>query len=136
MKDEVNSILAEHYLCVMSTVAQDSLPEAAIVGYSHGENLELLIGTSCKSRKYKNLMENPHVAIVIGDETAEVQYEGAARELGGDELQHHLKTHFAKLPGTTKYLNNPNQRWLLVTPTWLRLLVHGDEDKIEEMSKF
>ena len=136
LKLQVLEVLARHKLCVIATVDEQSRPEAAIVGFSHSETLELLIGTSHKTRKYANLMRNPHSAVVIGDTIAEVQYEGAVRQLEQAELNDQLKERFQKLPGNEQYLQDPEQAWLLITPKWLRLTVHGNPNRIEEMSRF
>jgi general stress protein 26 len=136
VKEEVDAIMARHNTCVLSTVATDGKPESAIVGFSHGKNLELLVGTSHKTRKYANIKQNPNVAVVIGDKEAEIQYEGVIRELDLAEAEKFLKRHFEKLIGTEKYLNDPYQRWLAITPMWLRLTTHSDHDRIEELRQF
>ena len=136
VKDDVDAILAKHNICVLATVAADGKPESAMVGFSHGENLELLVGTSHKTRKYANIQRNSHVAVVVGDNEAEIQYEGTIRELDLTEAEKFLKKHFEKLIGAEKYLEDPNQRWLLITPTWLRLTLHNDHDRIEELRQF
>ncbi len=136
MKDDVLAFLAQHTRCVMSTVTSDGLPEAAMVGFSEAADLSLLIGTSKKSRKYQNLQNNPNVAIVIGFGTdATVQYEGVARELDADELASRLDLHLKKLPGAKDYVKQSDQVWLLVTPTWVRHLVHNPPH-LEEMKDF
>src|ERR1700757_5048617 len=87
LKDSILEFIADYSLCVISTVGQDAKPEAAIVGFSHTEQLELIIGTSNKSRKYANLLQNSHVAIVIGDEIGEVQYEGKVEILPNGDFK-------------------------------------------------
>ena len=134
LKKEVSELMASYVLCVISTVTPDAKPESAIVGYSHSENLELLIGTSDRTRKFANIQANANVAVVIGDTKAEIQYEGTATVLDEAEAGERLQSHFAQVPGSSKYRDDPSQVFLLITPTWLRLTIHGDEDKVEEMS--
>ncbi|HEY4160833.1 MAG TPA: pyridoxamine 5'-phosphate oxidase family protein [Candidatus Saccharimonadales bacterium] len=136
VKREALEVMSRHHLCVISTVDEHAKPESAIVGFSQSDKLELLVGTSVLTRKYANVQRNSHVAVVIGDETAEVQYEGTIQQLGKVELDGLLKGHFEKLPGTTKYLGDPNQAWFLITPTWLRLTVHETPNRVEEMRQF
>ena len=133
LKREVLDVMSRHWYCVLSTVDEQGKPESAIVGFSQNKELKLIVGTSSVSRKYANLRRNPHVAVVIGDERAEVQYEGAARQLDKAELDRLLEEHFEKLPGTAKYLEDPDQVWLLIAPAWLRLTVHEAPDRVEEM---
>lgn len=111
-----------HKLCVISTIHTDGGPEAAVIGFGQTEKLEVIFGTNNTSRKYQNLTQNNHVAIVIGWENGEtMQYEGVARELREDEIriveEHYLK----KSPESTKHRDNPQNRYFIVTPTWIRL---------------
>jgi len=133
VKHEALEAMSRHHLCVLSTVDGHAKPESAIVGFSHNDKFELLVGTSVLTRKYANVQRNPHVAVVIGDEAAEVQYEGTIQQLDMAELDELLKDHFEKLPGTTKYLQDPNQVWFLITPAWLRLTVHETPNRVEEL---
>ncbi|MGH7241368.1 MAG: pyridoxamine 5'-phosphate oxidase family protein [Candidatus Saccharimonadales bacterium] len=136
LKQQILEILEAHELCVLSTVTAAGLPQAAIVGFSQNANLQLLIGTSNRTRKYANLQQNQAVAVVVGGDAAEVQYEGTVRELTKQELEEHLQTHFDKLPGTAKYLEDTTQAWFLITPTWLRLTVHEDMNVVTEIKDF
>lgn len=137
MKDDVLAFLNQHNRCVLSTGGADGQPEAAMVGYSVNANLELLIGTSNKSRKYQNLQHNPKVAVVMGFGTdATVQYEGTAREVPQEEVESWLEEHLKQLPGAKDYVHKPDQVWLLVSPTWLRYLVHTPTPRLEEMREF
>lgn len=133
VKKEVSDIMAKHVLCVLSTVGPEQKPESAIVGFSHSDNLQLLIGTSSQTRKFANLQTNPHVAVVVGDEEAEVQYEGTVRILSNSEEDGRVRAHFAKVPGASKYRDDPSQVYLLITPTWLRLTMHEDPNRVEEL---
>lgn len=108
-------------LGVISTVSEDKMPHAAIVGFGQTEGLEILFGTDNSSRKYKNLRDNPHVAFVIGGETAEtIQLEGIARELNLDELDIVRQNYWQKNPHAEGHHKNPGERYFIVTPTWIR----------------
>ena len=133
LKQEVLEVVSRHTLCVISTVGEQNKPESAIVGFSCDDNLELLIGTSETTRKYRNLRSNPHVAVVIGDEQAEIQYEGTARTLDKTREDKRIQALFDEVPGASKYRDDPSQVYLLITPTWLRLTVHEDPNRVEEM---
>lgn len=137
MKDMMLAFLETHDLCVIATVGADSKPESAIVGFSHSQDMTMVVGTSKKSRKYANLVQNQSVALVIGDETAEIQYEGQAEiiEHGAyrDMVEH---AHIAKLPGAAEYREDPNQVYLKITPTWVRFLKHGADGGLEEFTTF
>lgn len=130
LRQEVLDVLAQHTLCVVATVNTQSLPEAAIVGFRAGAELELLFGTSRKTRKYANLQQNPHVAITVGDFEAEVQYEGSARQINLQDAEQQ----FGTTPGMEKYRDSPDQTWWKVTPGWLRLTVHETPSRVEEVT--
>jgi len=126
LKKLILEFIADRSLCVIATVGQDAKPESAIVGFSHTEQLELIIGTSNKSRKYENLVHIPHVAIVIGDETGEVQYEGDVEIIPSGEYRNMIEqAHIKKLPGAAEYREDPSQVYMKVHPTWIRFLKHG-----------
>lgn len=121
---KILAFLKKHTLTVISTIHTDSArPESAVIAFSEHDNLELVFGTSNKTRKYKNLQENPHVSFVIGwdHSLGTVQYEGIARELSTEESAAHSATQIQKNPGSAKFANRDDQRYFLVTPTWIRL---------------
>ena len=137
MRDAMYEFITSRSLCVISTVGTDAKPESAIVGFSHTKDLELVIGTSNKSRKYANLVENPHVAIVIGDETAEIQYEGTVEIVPDGDYKNMIEqAHIRQLPGSAEYRKDPNQVYVKVTPTWIRFLKHGEDSGMEEFTEF
>ncbi len=130
MKNTMLKFMDERQLCVISTVGVDSKPESAMVAYIH-DGLELYIGTSNKSRKFQNLLTNPAVAVVIADESGEVQYEAQAQTVDKETISN---VPVEKLPGFEKYRNDPSQVYLHLKPTWVRFIQHGDVDQIEEWS--
>ena len=136
LKDLILEFMTSHPLCVIATASHDLKPESAIVGFTHTERLELIIGTSNKSRKYANLVQNPHVAIVVGDESGEIQYEGNVEILpDGDYKDMVEKAHIEKLPGAAEYREDPNQVYIKVHPTWIRFLKHGVSGGLQEYTE-
>lgn len=123
-------------LTVISTVdSEGNRPEAACIAFAEKENLELIFGTSNRSRKYKNLQSNPYVSFVIGwsDEMGTIQYEGVAREMDGEEALEHGKILADKNENARIFLTKEDQRYFLVTPTWIRLVdkTKKPEEKLE-----
>jgi len=136
LKNLILEFIADRSLCVIATVGQDTKPESAIVGFSHTERLELIIGTSNKSRKYANLLQKPYVAIVIGDETGEVQYEGNVEIVSGGEYRSMVEeAHIKKLPGAAEYREDPSQVYIKVRPVWVRFLKHGANGGVWEYTE-
>ena len=139
MKIEEQGILdfiKSQRLAVISTVdTEKNKPEAACIAFAEKDNLDLIFGTSNKSRKYKNLLVNQNVSFVIGwtDEFGTVQYEGMATELSGEEAQEHGRILANKNENARMFLTREDQRYFLVHPTWIRFVDKSKkpEEKIE-----
>jgi pyridoxine/pyridoxamine 5'-phosphate oxidase len=120
-KDDVYNFLNQKMLMVIATVNAAGRPESAVIGFGQTKDLRLLFATSNTSRKYANLKREPHVACVIGwDGTETVQYEGTATELTADELDIVRQNYWTKSPYAEKNHAGDDQRYFMVTPTWLR----------------
>ena len=134
---EMTAFMEERFLCVLSTVNSRGYPEAAFVGYTNNRDHEIMIGTSSKSRKFQNLLQNKAVAIVIADHTGEVQYEGHAKVITSSDYEALIaEGRFDKLPGLDKYRNDPTQVYVSIKPTWIRFIVHGSTDQVVEFTEF
>lgn len=129
IKNRIKEFLKKHQLTVISTIDTDAhKPEAAVIAFAEKEDLSLIFGTSAKSRKYKNIQKNPNVSFVIGwDREGTVQYEGMARELSEDEVNKHSELMSLKNKQMEKFRSNPEQRFFLATPNWIRLVDNSPE---------
>lgn len=126
IQTQVQELLQREKYCIVSTVNANGSPESAFVAFSENNKLELMIGTSKKSRKFKNILANPNVAVVIGsDGKSTLQYEGIVRIAQSEELEDRLVAHHKKQPGAKKYQSDPSEVYLLVLPKWLRLTKSG-----------
>ena len=121
-KEELANFLSSHALMVISTHGAE-YPESAVVEYAN-EHCTLVFDTDNTSRKYKNILENPNVSVVVGwDNDVEeetVQYHGKCTLLNGEELARYKKVYFAKNPGAQKWENEPNTVYFKVEPSWAR----------------
>lgn len=122
-KKKVLNFIKSQQLAVLSTVALDGFPEAAVVGISELDDLSLIFGTFNTYRKYKNLKNNPKVALVIGWSHITIQYEGIAEEFAGDEREFAKQIHVLKLPTSKKFADLPEQCYFKIKPLWIR---HSD----------
>lgn len=121
LHDFFYDFLNKHPLAVISTIHPDGTPQAAVVGFGQTKELRILIGTDNSSRKYRNLKNNPHAALVIGwDDSETVQYEGTARELMPNELDIVRNNYWVKNPDAQVYSTEPGERYFIITPTWIR----------------
>ena len=127
-KQDVYDFLNAYTTGAISTVNADGKPNAAIIGFGQTKDLQIVFGTGNTTRKYQNIMRDPHVAFAIGGGTPEtIQYEGVARELDKSELDIVEATHWKKNPSSKKHAERPTERYFIVMPTWIRY-TKVDED--------
>lgn len=137
MNKDLLDFLTTRVLCTVATLNADGKPEAAYVGYSQTDDLKLYFGTSNQTRKYKNLQANQNVAIVIADFEGEVQYEGVAIEVTDPTHRAEVEArHIEKVPNAKNFLNDSNQAYFEITPTWIRFIQHTEGNKVTEMTEF
>ena len=81
-KEFIKKWLEEHKYCVIATSCKDK-PWAATVNYKVGDDLNIYISTNSNSLKFKNLLENKIVCLVIDSQTKEgtLQVQGTAEFL-------------------------------------------------------
>ncbi len=138
IKQNILAFIKAHTLMVISTIdINTNKPESAVIGCAETDNLELVFGTSNTSRKYKNLQIHKQAAFVIGwsFDKGTVQYEGDVREVGEAEISKYRSIMAAKNPQAQKFLERPDQRFFLVTPTWIRFTDKSKKpDEISEVT--
>lgn len=126
--------LRRHDVAALATVHADrAVPECAIVGIAPTEQLELVFGTAMMNRKYRNLLANPHVALMIGwsSATGSMQYERVAKEVPRTSRDQYLPYLIASNPDHARFAAMPDQRFFLVRPTWIRFF---DFDRTDEVT--
>jgi uncharacterized protein YhbP (UPF0306 family) len=115
-------------LGVISTIHADNTPESAIVYYTFDQDLNLYIATRTKTRKYKNILENHHVAFVIAKETPPqtIQIEGEAEVVHEPGEQKHLFEEIIKLASSRNFsapiaqMESSELKFVKISPTWIR----------------
>ena len=106
---------------VLSSINTNGLPQSAVVGFGVTNDLKLVFGTSAESRKAKNIAGNKNVSVVIGwDNQGTVQYEGTARQLKGEEVNNYTEIYYSKNESARAYKDDPNERYFLIEPAWIR----------------
>jgi general stress protein 26 len=118
---ELVAVLRNYKLAVQASVAPTGAPQAAVVGFAVTDALKIIFDTAASSRKYRNLRDDPRVALVIGweDETT-VQIEGIADVPVGDELERLRACYFVAYPDGRERLAWPDITHFRVRPTWVR----------------
>jgi general stress protein 26 len=118
---QLYDFMNQHSLMVVSSLGANGEPQSAVVGFAQTQNLEIIFRTKQENRKTHNIMNDSRVSIVIGwDKDGTVQYEGDARLLTAENADVYTKALFAKLPFTAQQKDEPNERYFVVTPRWIR----------------
>jgi pyridoxine/pyridoxamine 5'-phosphate oxidase len=121
---ELVQSLRRYKLAVQASVALDGGPQAAVIGFAVSDALEIVFDTVTTSRKYKNLVADPRIALVIGwDHEITVQIEGVADFPSGSELDRIRECYFVAYPDGRQRLSWPDITHGRVRPTWIR---HSD----------
>lgn len=138
MEKKILAFLNSNRLGVISTNSSDrKSPESALVGFSNNEQLELVFGTSNKTRKYNNISHNPNVSFVVGWDPSlgTLQYEGVASELSKEQEATLVPLLIERNGGSLKFVNLDDQRYFLVRPSWIRFLDNaGDPPGTHELT--
>ena len=127
------NFISKYKYAVLSTIAKENRPEAALVGIAVTPDLTIIFDTVSTSRKYKNLIENPSIAFVIGwDSEQTIQYEGIAKIPTTEELDKLLEIYFKVFPdGKERKETWENIAYFCVEPKWVRYSDFSNQ-KIEE----
>ena len=140
MKDKVLKFLQGQGLCVLATAGKDGKPEAATVSYVVKDDFSLLINTDTTTRKYKNIEENDHVAVVVAageGANPNVQIDGTIEKLD-DAAAAKAKEYTLKLhPEWKDYYESPTGVWYKIKPSWMRYSdFSGQPPDTEELTDF
>lgn len=134
-KKDLYSFIHSKIHAVISTCDTSNQPEAALIGFGETENLEIIFGTYTTTRKYKNILENNKVALVIGwdDDSCTVQYEGIASEINREVWDRYVNMYHEKVPRAKKFRDFPDQTYFKVKPMWIRFSdLSSDEEYVVE----
>jgi len=136
MKDLIYQFINGRKLGVVSTINPDNKPEAAVVGIAVSQSLEIIFDTVTTSRKYQNILHNPHVAFAIGwDNEITVQFEGIAEVLDDSSEADKLREIYYKTypDGRERAATWTDLVHIKVIPKWIRYSDFNAPLLIEEM---
>lgn len=121
-------------LAAVASASADHQPETAVVGIAVTADLEVVFDTVRSSRKYRNLIVHPKVALVIWKNEMTVQYEGEVRELGGSEDDHYREVYYSVFPdGRERTANWEGLTHIVIRPRWIRYSNFEEPVRIEEL---
>lgn len=89
IKNQAREFLFKNKLCALSTTAPGNRPEVSTVLYMADDDMNFYFVTRRQTRKFKNLLSNKNVALVIGVELSpfNIQAEGEAEPLEGKDQE-------------------------------------------------
>jgi hypothetical protein len=109
---------------VEATVSPTREPQGALVGIVVTDTFEVFFDTLRTSRKAKNLLRDPAIALVFGNtgDNADttVQYEGIADAPEGGELERLQQLYFERFPDGRGRQRLPDVTYFRVKPLWIR----------------
>lgn len=126
----------------ISTVSEENKPESATVYFVYDQTLDIYFLTRKKSRKYKNIMHNPHVAFVVTCEhpPKTIQLEGVASVVTDPKEQ---MDHFNELvkrssernpvPPVAQLVDSGEMVFMKISTAWARF---GKFEAMREGGKF
>lgn len=126
MEDKVLEFLKgrQPKLCVLATASTSGKTEAAVVGYAVQNNLTIICSTRSITRKYHNILQNPHVSVVVGWNFSEknIQIDGTAQLVeSGNAFMHIEQFFFTQNPDASAF-KTEDSVLIIIKPTWMRLL--------------
>jgi len=119
MLDKMKALIKEKDTCVLATVSQ-GCPHCSLMSYvTNNECSEIYMATQKDSRKYRNLMENPLVSLLIDtreDHHGQKRTEAKALTVAGKLQQTNNPNKYdsirekllARHPGLNDFLNQPD----------------------------
>jgi pyridoxine/pyridoxamine 5'-phosphate oxidase len=119
---EALAFLRKHTLCVVATASPSAVPQAAVVAFAVGDELEIVFDTVRSSRKVPNITKNAEVAIVVGwgPEEQTMQIQGIADLPAGPELERIKRIYFDARPDGAGRQAWEGITYVRVRPTWMR----------------
>lgn len=141
MLEQMLAFIRENDICVLATVNGQE-PHASLMAYLPGDQgRKIYLITSADTLKYRNILANPRVSLLIDDcRAGEPRRQARALTVGGsctpapDEEQERLKARFAeRLPHLAGITADPAAKVLVVRARTLQLLAGPLESSYVEL---
>ena len=117
MFEKIKALVKEKDICVLSTVSEDARPHCSLMAYVSDEKCrEIYMATHSATRKYKNLMHNSSVSLLIDSREITPRQQAQALTVSGasqpiddvhkrDLVEAHL---LSKHPHLKDFVKNPD----------------------------
>ena len=139
---EIKALTSETNICVLATVAGRK-PHCSLMAYVTDKNCEeIYMVTHKNTHKYKNLMENPAVSLLIDtrdksprSETKALTINGVFAAIENQKKRKKIQAHFlAAHPHLSGFINHPEAEILCVRIVSFLLLNGLEEAHFESVS--
>ena len=142
MRDDIRKMISENKVCVMATVAEGA-PHCSLMSYATDDDCrEIYMATLKDTKKYRNLMANPTVSLLI--DTRDASPKGKTRALTVTGIFQNIdqekrkidirKALMKKHPDLKHFFNNPDARIVAVRIIALQLLYSVTDAYFEEVT--
>jgi len=130
MRSDIMKLIEENKVCVLATVSGGA-PHCSLMSYAAGDGCrELYMATLQDTKKYRNLVANSQVSLLIDtrdsdakDRTRALTITGVFQDAGDDCRQEQIrKALIARHPELKDFFNNPEARVIVIKATALQLL--------------
>jgi nitroimidazol reductase NimA-like FMN-containing flavoprotein (pyridoxamine 5'-phosphate oxidase superfamily) len=142
MRSDIQKIISGHKVCVMATVA-DGAPHCSLMSYATDSNCrEIYMATLKDTKKYRNLIANLAVSLLI--DTRDANQKGNTRALtvtgvfqaaGDNQKTEDIRNALIKKhPDLNDFFNHPEARIIVIRVTALQLLDNVTDAYFEEVN--
>jgi len=122
----VKDILSAQYLAVLASV-DIGKPYSNLVAFAEDEDLKTIVFiTNRYTRKYRNIIANENVSLLIDSRTNQpsdfsmavaLTVIGSASEAANEERENLVSLYLTKHPHLSQFVNNPSQAVMRITVT-------------------
>ncbi len=124
VRKRIDKVLESQSIAVLGTSKNDE-PYSCLVGFAVSDDLrELVFATMRQRLKYKNMIANPRVTLMIDDrdakasdfnETTSITIVGSAKDVMGSDRQKYASMLLARQPALTEFVKSEDCAVMRVT---------------------
>ena len=142
MRGDIQKIISENKVCVMATV-WDGAPHCSLMSYAtDNECREIYMATLKDTKKYRNLIANPAVSLLIDTRTLDTRGQtraltvtGVFQAIGNEKRITEIReVLLQKHPDLKDFFNNPDARIVVIKAMSLQLLDSVTDSYFEQLT--
>jgi nitroimidazol reductase NimA-like FMN-containing flavoprotein (pyridoxamine 5'-phosphate oxidase superfamily) len=142
MRGDIKKMISENKVCVMATVSEGA-PHCSLMSYAtDNECHEIYMATLKDTKKYRNLIANPTVSLLIDTrdsdakgKTRALTVTGVFQAIDNDKRIAEIREDLIKKhPDLMDFFNNPDARIVLIKATSLQLLDSVTDSYFEQLT--